>query len=181
MKRSTLSVLAIAAFSFAMQTGGASKDRKIAGTYELIICKGACSFANRANAFATAVVVLFDDVMARADRERIAPFYNYDASDVRACYAVDRKVQAPSYVGINNKIGVSPWKLDGNTIQFELFHSPDAGYAVVVNRTGHLLTGTGRSWGAGMGAPPHDYGPDTIVGRRLGPPDMAACASAPTS
>lgn len=181
MKLSALPVLAIAIFSFAVQAADPSKDQKVTGTYEFIICKGACSFSDRGNVFATAVVVFFDGVITRSDQERIDPFYHYAPSDVRACYAVNRKVQAQSYAGINNKTGVSPWKLDGYTIQFDLFHSADAGYVVAVDRTGDLLTGTGKSWGAGMGAPPPDYGPDTVIGRRLGPPDMSACASAPTS
>ncbi len=181
MKFSALLVIAIVIVSHPVQAATSSKDQKFTGTYEFIICKGACSFSDRGNVFATAVVVFFDSVITASDRERIDPFYNYDPSDVRACYAVSRKMQAHSYVGINNKTGVAPWKLDGHTVQFDLFHSPDAGYVVEVNRTGDLLIGTGKSWGAGAGAPPSDYGPDTVIGRRMGPPDMSACASAPTS
>jgi len=169
----------IAMVSCAVQASDVDKDSEVTGTYEFIFCKGTCSFADRGNAFATAVVVLFDGVISQEDTERIDPFYNYDPSEVRACYAVDRQVHAQSYLGIS-KTGVSPWELSDHTIQFDLFHSPDAGYVVEVDRTGDVLTGTGKSWGAGMGAPPAEYGPDRVVGRRLGPPKISACRARET-
>src|SRR5258708_4312684 len=181
MKFSALLVIAIVIVSHPVQAATSSKDQKFTGTYEFIICKGACSFSDRGNVFATAVVVFFDSVITASDRERIDPFYNYDPSDVRACYAVSRKMQAHSYVGINNKTGVAPWKLDGHTVQFDLFHSSDAGYVVEVNRTGDLLIGTGKSWGAGAGAPPSAYAPDPVLSRMFEPPPMSPSASAPTS
>src|ERR1700693_2679700 len=126
MKYSPLPFLAIAIFSCGAHAVHQSNDQRVTGTYEFIICKGACSFSDRANVFATAVVVLFDTVISRAEKERIDPIYHSDPNDVRACYAVIRKVQAPSYVGINNKTGLSPWNLNGKTLQFELFHGIDA-------------------------------------------------------
>lgn len=174
MKTIALLLLSIVTLGFSVQAADTSEHGKVAGTYEIIICKSNCSFSDPSNVFATTVVVLFDRAMSQEDMSRLDPFYHYDPSDVRACYAVDLKAHAQSYVGIN-KTGVSPWELTGNKIRFDLFHSPDAGYAVDIEHTGELMTGTGRSWGAGMGAPPPDFGPDVIVGRRLGPPNISAC------
>jgi hypothetical protein len=179
MKLSVPSLLAFAMSSHTVQAADPSDDNRDTGTYEFIICKGACSFSDRGNAFATAVVVLFDGVISRPDQERIEPYHSHDPSEVRACYTIERQAEARSYLGIK-KTGITAWTLNGHTIQFDLFRSTDAGYVVEIDRTSGLLTGTGKSWGAGMGAPPVDYGPDTFVGRRLGPPDISACRSTPT-
>jgi hypothetical protein len=95
-----LPLLVIAMVSCAVQASDVNKGREVTGTYEFIICKGACSFSDRRNVFATAVVVFFDGVISRRDKECIDPYYHYDPSD-RACYAVDLKVHAQSYVGGN--------------------------------------------------------------------------------
>lgn len=158
----------------AAQAADLGRVGPIAGTYELIICKGTCSFSDSRNVFATVVVVLFEDVMAQEDVERIDPSYHSDPPNT--CFVIKRKVNAQSYAGIKDK-GVSPWLLRGDAIEFDLFHSPDAGYAVEIERRGNLLTGTGRSWGAGMGAPPPEYTPDIVVGRRVGPPNVSSCAT----
>ena len=174
MNVNALSLFLIATVSCAVQASDVNKDSAVTGTYEFIICKGTCSFSDRGNVFATAVVVFFDGVINRKDKERIDPYSHYDPSDVRACYMVDVKAHAQSYLGIN-KFGVSPWNLNGKTLQFDLFHGIDAGYVVEVDRTGDVFTGIGISQGAGMGAPPPEYVPDTVVGRRLGSPKISAC------
>jgi hypothetical protein len=179
MKFSAIPIVAIAILSYTVQAADSGKDQAITGTYEFIICKGACTFSDRGNVFATAVVAFFDGPITWSDRQRIKPIYRYDPSDVRACYAVSRKVQVKSYLGIQ-KTGVSEWKFDGHTLQFMLFHSADAGYVVEVDRTGDLLIGTGKSWGVGGGAAPPGYGTDTAIGRRLGPADISVCAIGPS-
>jgi len=176
MKFAVLALLAMMLVGCSAQSADVKEDRGVAGTYELIICKGECSFSKPKNVIATAVVVLFDRMMTLKDMARIGPDYHYYTHDVNACYAVKLKAPAQSYAGVN-RIGITPWVLDGHTIRFDLFHSPDAGYAVEVVRTGDVLAGTGTSWGAGMGAPPPEYTPDTIVGRRVGPADISKCAN----
>lgn len=125
----------------------------LAGTYELLICKRACSFAHRRDVFATAILVLYDSAIPQKEVDRIEPTYLYDPLKANACYAVKRNVEAQSYASAS-EVGVSSWRRSERTIQFLLFHSPDAGYSVELKRTGDLLIGTGRSWGVGMGAPP---------------------------
>jgi hypothetical protein len=174
MKLSVLALLAVAVVGCAGLSAHADTVSQVAGTYEIIICKRACSFSDRENVIATAALVLFDHVMTLEEWSRIDPNYNYDTRDSNACYTVSRKDGAQTYAGVSKK-GISPWVLNGDTIEFNLFRSPDAGYSVEVNQTGNLLAGTGKSWGAGMGAPPKEYGPDIIVARRLGPPNISAC------
>src|ERR1700716_1597243 len=77
MNLKVLQLFVIAMVSSAVQASDVNMGRKVTGTYEFIICKGACSFSDRGNAFATAVVVLFDGVISRKDRVRIGPNYRY--------------------------------------------------------------------------------------------------------
>jgi hypothetical protein len=174
MRIEWLPLLAVTVIGGTAHPAGARTASDVAGTYELILCKGACSFAERRNVFATAFIVLFDGVMPLKDVDRIDPTYLYDPRQINACYVVKRKTDAPSYADAGG-IGVSTWQRDGHAIHLLLFHSPDAGYSVEVKRQGTLLAGSGTSSGVGMGAPPPGYDPDTIVGRRLGPPDVSVC------
>jgi hypothetical protein len=70
MKIKLLSLLAMTVIGGTAQSADVSRVREVAGTYELIICKSACSFSEPGNVVATGVVVLFDHVMAREDVER---------------------------------------------------------------------------------------------------------------
>jgi hypothetical protein len=144
---------------------------EVPGTYELVICKSTCSFAEPGKVFATAVIVLFDHALVPQDLARIAPFYR-DFEPARACFTVKRNFKAQSYVGIQ-KSGATPWQLRGSTLEFRLFQSPDAWYLVKVQLEGEALVGKGESGGAGVAHP--GYSADTIVGRRRGPPDISAC------
>ena len=174
MKIALISLLAMTAIGATAQSGDVSKVGPVAGTYELIICKSACSFSEPGNVFAKAVIVLLDHVMAQKDVEQINPSAYFGDQPVRACFAVKRNFEAQSYAGID-ETGVTAWLISGHTLEFTLFRSPDAGYSVEVERNGDLLAGTGRSWGVGMGAPPPEYSPDLVVGRRRGPPDISVC------
>lgn len=144
-----------------------SKDRGVAGTYELLICNGPCSFSERSNVVRTAVIVLFDRAIKRKDVERIDPSYldsRYEPA--KACYTLINPHRQNS--------GVTAWTLYGRTLSFTLMHSPESWYSVRVERKGDLLSGVGNFWSAGV-APPPDFIPDTITGRRRGPADISAC------
>jgi hypothetical protein len=174
MKISAVVLLAVTVVACVVQPARVDSDSEIAGTYELIICKTACSFSNRDNVIAKADIVFLDHMMSLEEAQHINPLYNADTRDSNACYTVERSDEAKTYAGVR-KTDTSRWLISGNTIKFDLFRSPDAGYAAEVKRTGSSLLGTGESWGVGMGAPPKDYGPDIIVGRRVGPPDISVC------
>ena len=122
------------------QSADVSKGGQLAGTCELIICKSACSFSKPANAFATVVVVLFGRVMTQREVDRIVPFSHYDPHEINACFEFKRRADAQSYAAINvDANGVSPWSLGDHTIQFELYHGPDSGYVVEIERTGDVV------------------------------------------
>jgi hypothetical protein len=143
-----------------------SKDRGVAGTYELLICKGACSFAERGNALGTGVIVLFDRAMKRKDVGRLDPPYDFRHEKANACYALTYPIPHAS--------GVTIYLLDRETLSFVLMRSKDSWYSVRVERKGDVLSGVGNFWSAGV-APPPGYAPDMIVGRWRGPADIGAC------
>lgn len=71
-------------------------------------------------------------------------------------------------------MSVTRWETDGSgTITLPLYHSPDAGYIATLSVRGSELHGRGESWGSGTGDGP--IPPDSIVGRRIGPPDRGIC------
>lgn len=168
MKLALFLLLAILLMSAA--AGAAeNKDRGIAGTYDLLICKGECSFTEHRNVLRTGVIVLFDRAMKRNDVVRIDSAYlDFRYDKPTACYLLNNSNRQDS--------GVTAWKLDRHTLSFTLMHSPDSWYSVRVERKGDLLSGVGNFWSAGV-APPPDFVPDTIVGRRRGPADISACAA----
>jgi hypothetical protein len=161
-----LVLLAVVALAGGAQATEA-KDRGNAGTYELLICKGPCSFTERGKVLRTAVIVILDRAIKRKDAERIdSTYHDLKSTEAKACYTLtypDRQVS-----------GVTAWSLDRKTISFTLVRSKDSWYSVRVERNGDVLRGVGNFWSAGV-APPPGFVPDTIVGRRRGPADVAAC------
>lgn len=153
---------------FAVAAGAAQsamgKDQGVAGVYELLICKGPCSFSERGNVLRTGVIVLFGRAMRRKDVDRIdSAHHDFKNDPPKACYTL-------TYPN-RQTFGVTSWTLVGKTLSF-LMRSKDSLYAVRVERNGDMLKGVGNVWSA---APPPGFVPDTIVGRRRGPADIAAC------
>jgi hypothetical protein len=145
-----------------------SKDGGVAGTYELLICKGPCSFGEHRNVLGTGVSVLFDRAMKRKDLARLDPSYELRGEKANACYVLTYPIPQAS--------GVTAYSLDRATLSFTLMHSKDSWYSVRVERRGDLLSGVGNFWSAGV-APPPGFVPDTIVGRRRGLADISVCKS----
>lgn len=146
-----------------------SKDRAIAGTYELLICKGPCSFAERGNVLRTGVIVLFDRAIKREDVARMDPTYDFRQDKANGCYVLTYPIPHAS--------GATAWSLDRKTLSFILMRSKDSWYSVRVERNGDVLSGVGNFWSAGV-APPPGFVPDTVVGQRRGPADISACTVA---
>src|SRR5579862_3177763 len=130
-----------------------NKDPGVAGTYELLICKGPCSFAERGNVLRTAVVVILDRAMKREDIARMDPNYDSRYDKPKACYLLTNANRQVS--------GLTAWLLDGKMLSFTLNRSKDSWYSVRVERKGDQLSGVGNFWSAGV-APPPDFRPDTI-------------------
>jgi hypothetical protein len=180
----TTRLLAIVALCGAAHPANASPVDEVAGTYELLICKSACSFSDPHNAFTRATVVLLDHALTRGERELIDPDYHPPdrASapvprrppefEMRGCFSLKHLAKAQSFAQIKTT-GATPWQFKDGTLRFELYRSPDAGYFVELERKGRLLGGKGVSFGAGVANP--GYSDDVVVGRRLRDADISVC------
>jgi len=177
-------LLAIVALCGTAHLANASPADEVAGTYELLICKNACSFSDPQNAFTRATVVLHDRPLTREERELIDPDYRPPdrAStpvpprplefQLRGCFSLKHLAKAQSFVQIKTT-GATPWQFKDGTLRFELYRSPDAAYLVELERKGGLLVGRGVSFGAGVANP--GYSHDVVVGRRLKGADTSLC------
>lgn len=147
----------------------------IAGTYDILICTGACSFDRQENAAVKGRLVLFADKLGKADLQRFDEnrFSNHFDEPINGCFTLETVRKTSIYAGAE-KIGVTSWSRQGGEYRFSLFHSPDAGYEASVARTTTGLSGSGASWGAGAAAPEHP-GKETVIARRTGDANIADC------
>ena len=91
MKIRLCPLLAITVISGSVQSAEPNKKGEVAGTYELIICKSACSFSDPTNVFARAILVLLDQAMTKKDADRIDPFYPVPPEELpNGCYFLKR-------------------------------------------------------------------------------------------
>jgi hypothetical protein len=164
MRNTMIPLLAVALFGGSARSAGANSFGTVAGTYELIICKSACSFADPQNVFTRAAVVLFKETMTQRNVASLDPTHtSHPFGPAKGCYRLNHIAKADSFVQINTT-GVTSWQLIDGTLEFSLFGSPDAGYFVHLKQNGRLLEGEGQSFGAGV-ANPH-YSTDVVIGRR---------------
>ena len=155
-------------------TVSAQLDARVAGTYELLICKSDCGFTSDQSVIARGVVVLFNRSLSADEIKNVGtmPFASAP-EDLRACFSGDRPEHAETYAFIQEKAAIA-WSIENDVLKLELFRSPDAGYNAELRAQGDVLTGAGTSWGAGAGSP--NFAKDNvIVGRRVGPPDISRC------
>ena len=147
----------------------------IAGTYDVLICNGACSFDKQTNAILTGRMVLFANNLEEADLQRFDEnrLRHHHGEAINGCFTLDTVGKPSSDVGIE-KIGLTSWSEQGGRYRFSLFHSPDAGYAVSVQRTKTGLAGTGSSWGVGVAAPEHPS-TEVVIARRTGGANISHC------
>src|SRR5262245_37957516 len=138
MRTSIIPMLGMVLIGSSALSADLSTVGEVAGTYDLIICKSTCSFSDSANVFAKAVVVLLDHEMARKDVERIDPeCLDVDCRNEPAtgCYSLKKIANAESFAA-SMRTGITPWRLFGETLEFNLFHTVDAGYVVNLEREG---------------------------------------------
>ena len=159
----------------ALAAGNVFAASDVSGTYELLICKHACSFRHPGTTFAKGIIILFDKPMSAQEIERVDPFYfSWPNEVVRACFSGENIGHLSSFAFLQ-QTGVTPWSAKGQSLTFELFRSPDARYEVEANREGTHFVGKGISSGGGGNEPAHS--PDVVVGRRTGPPSVVTCPS----
>lgn len=171
-------LVAVCIVSFALlrpALAAGSAGDAIAGTYDILICKGACSFDEQANVVVKGQIVLFADVLGKSDLKRFDEnrFFNHHGEPINGCFTLHSVAKSSTYAGIE-KIGVTSWSRYRQQYSFSLFHSPDASYPVTVERTMVGFSGTGASWGGGLG-PPEDPIKETVVARRTGDAAITNC------
>jgi hypothetical protein len=155
----------------------------IPGTYAISVCKTApCTPGDSSHAVAWGQLVLFADsinLRALPDSARRLLEGLFLDRPANGCVIMQRASNATTYAG---GVRGTYWSSDssrGGWINLTLYRSPDAHHAVTARVIGTALRGTGRS--AGAGAAEVDWPTDTIVGERIGPPDLAACVTATRS
>jgi hypothetical protein len=158
---------------------------EVAGTYEVMVCRDRCDASRPEEALARGHLVLeaarydFSDVPEPARsyiqrHEFILAVIDAERSP-NACFVIENTRRAATYAGAA-PVGVTKWEADSTgATTLPLFHSPDAGYIATVSIRGRELRGRGRSWGSGTGDGPIPS--DSIIGRRIGPPDRGSGAS----
>lgn len=148
-----------------------------AGTYEVWICKTACSVIDEESVVVKGHVVLFT---ATLEKNELARFSSASLRYLRdkppnACFALEKLPGSAyhGYAGIQES-GLTVWSVTGDELKLTLMRSPDAGYRVSVRPTATGFEGEGTSWGAGAAAP-LEPGPDSIILRRTGESDIRRC------
>jgi hypothetical protein len=147
----------------------------IAGTYDIRVCTGACSFDAPANVVVEGTVILFAKPLEKVDVDRFDThrFASYFGESVNGCFMLERVGESSIYAGAE-KVGVTSWSFENGRYGFSLYHSPDAGYQVSVDRTASGLSGTGASWGIGA-AKPDSSAKQTVIARRTGDANLSNC------
>jgi hypothetical protein len=153
----------------------------VPGTYELLVCKGPCSFGSPENVAVRGVLVLTAE---RFTTEAINPFspqqfkYAYSFSaDPNGCFVIDTVKEKQTYAGII-ELGLTSWTSNAGRVRFDLYASADAWHSSTVTVSAGGFEGTGGSGGVGL-AEAH-LGPDILKGRRIGPANLDACVNAAT-
>jgi hypothetical protein len=162
-------------------------DTTVAGTYEVLVCEGACVGGRTPGNVAVRGHLVLED--ARFPFSEVPePAHSYleryeslliqaNAEEMpNACFVLARADRAKGFAGLT-PVGFSLWVPDSaGVVVLSLYQSPDAGYVLRIGTHGRELGGTGRSWGVGDAEV--DLPADSIIGRRIGPPDRSLCIRA---
>jgi hypothetical protein len=179
--------LAAAAFVVACHPGKAiGPAGAVDGTYDLTICRGACLPGDSATTLVRGRLVLEEGERGLAGisepalryLRRFEPhlFMGEGTGAPNACFVYAVTGKARTYAG-GSKVAFTRWERDDSArIAMPFYRSADAGYAATFRIRGDRLAGSGRSWGGyGEGdALPRD----SLIGRRIGPPDRSVCVRA---
>ena len=154
-----------------------------AGTYQIEICRGGCR-NHRAQVLVRGHLVIENASYTTAALPQTARDYfeqwtalllGAAAHDTpNACFVLVRTGRdVDTYAGLE-KVGltlVEPHR--GDSIRIALYQSPDASYYAVLRPAGEELVGRGRSHGVADAA--DEFVMDSVVARRIGPPDRGLC------
>jgi hypothetical protein len=157
------------------------------GTYDILICKGACTFTSTSNVLVRGSLILEAQSFQPPYPPQDAPppfgwsfgprdLFLRNGGAANACFVLETLERNQTYAGLI-PIGFPAWSQVANTVVFKLYGSPDADHKANVTLTEEGFRGTGSS-GGGVAAPPSSWTPDVIIGRRTGPADRSICTSA---
>lgn len=164
-------------------TGQSARTREagVEGTYQIMICQGTCGADNvlvRGRLVLETDPYSLDSVpeLARIYFRRYEPYLLISDAEraPNACFHLELTRRSRTYAGIS-PVGLTRWSVaeDSDSLEIPLYHSPDAGYFVRITIRARQLRGHGRSWGGHGEAAAFPI--DSIVGRRVGPPDRSLC------
>jgi len=154
----------------------AEKRAEAPGTYEILICKAACSFADVRNVAVKGVLVLMPtaltpDVVRQLEGADFEVM-NTRPADPNACFVLETIDHEWTLAGID-RLGLTVWSIDRKRLHFSLYGSPDAFHVVSAKLTSEGFSGYGGD--AGLGSLEPDQRSDFIIARRTGPPELLTC------
>lgn len=181
--RISVTVISLIALSAAQESGAKGKRLGMAGTYRVSFCQLRCS-----DTFAADVrgyIVLSDAPISLASlppriRRRVElQFQEVRRSDrPNACFTLVAKPRTKSVAGAE-PVGFTSWVGDDSSADLSLFRAPDSGYDLSLELSQDSVRGVGHFYsGNGPGA---QLLIDSVIGRRVGPPDVARCLRAALS
>ena len=136
----------------------------VAGTYHLLACSSPCAASD-----STVVVARGTLVLDSAGPTR----HTFSRRAHAGCFLLERRRDHPSYLALFPQAYTSWDQPTPDSIVFETYRSPDAGHIVRAVLTDSGFAGVGHSWGAGVAA--ITVPDETLIGRRIGPPDARRC------
>ena len=176
---------ATAALSSGLASAATSQDRSpesLAGTYELVICRGACDPRRPESVRASGTLVLEPASFPLATLPEPGRSYILQhrrrllirgaaVADPNACFVLRGASRDRSLVG-STPVGFTTWSLDpgAGRIRIKIAQSAETSYVLSLLPEGGRLAGRGREPAAAQDAPA-----DSVWARRLGPPDRAVC------
>jgi hypothetical protein len=171
-----LGIIALVGTVYAADGATSPCEGDVAGSYDLLVCKGACDFSSPKNVLVRGFVILEAEEFSTSEiMEPIRQVFGFGysfAQDPRGCFVLETLEQNRTYAGII-PIGFTAWSWQDRSITFELYASPDAFYTTWVKLTKEGFSGQGASSGVGAAAP--GWSPDIVIGRRIGPPERMKC------
>ena len=136
----------------------------VAGTYRLTACTAPCAGSDTATVVARGTLIL---------DSAGPPRHSFSRRTYAGCFLLERRRDHPSYLALFPQ-GYTSWdQPTPDSIIFDTYRSPDAGHVVRATRTDSGFVGVGHSCGAGVAA--IEVPDETVIGRRIGPPDATRC------
>ena len=189
IERETLLPTLLAAAAMLIPSRTVAQVQGAAGTYRLIVCRPpGCTEQNTRNVIAAGILVLVDSELShkqlsKAVGLKLEPVRK--SEPVNGCYAIHRRgdvARSRSFVGLGG-VGATRWTRSAtgaDSIQFGLYHTPDANYAATLALApGDTLHGSGISVSGII--PKELWQHDTLTAVRIGPPDFKACRVKPSA